>query len=235
MSVKQDEVGLNKLPIYDGDFENWPKFKAHFDAFICVRYQGDQLEKLRDAINSDKAQLPEEGFTVNDGLLKALLIRSCTEQAEFLISDCETGCEAWNTLKDDAEDRSPARRATITVRYDGIFLTGTKNHKIKEHIQKIDNLARLLKATGAEPSDDAKVNRLLSSLMANEYYQNFVKTLRRQNLTYKSLKKELIDDYYQSTHMFEELQRFLQTQTSSQTQDEDDSHSLSAALNFKST
>ncbi|MEL7339652.1 MAG: hypothetical protein AAGM67_04130 [Bacteroidota bacterium] len=171
---------------------------------------------LRDALKSDESLATLSEDTLNDGVLRALLVRSCTGQAEFMITDSESGADCWKVLKQEAEDDSPARRATITNMYNGIFLTDNRNFEIKRHIAKLDNLVRLLKATGCELDDNTKSNRLLTSLMTNEYYINFVKTLRRQHLSYQELKRELIDDSYQAKHMFKELNRYSNTQKSSQ-------------------
>jgi len=126
MSDQENDVGLSKLPRYDGNFENWPRFKSHFDAFICTKFRGDQMVALRDALKSDESLATLSEDTLNDGVLRALLVRSCTGQAEFMITDSESGAECWIVLKQEAEDVSPARRATNTNMFNGISLTDNK-------------------------------------------------------------------------------------------------------------
>ncbi|MEL7338896.1 MAG: hypothetical protein AAGM67_00315, partial [Bacteroidota bacterium] len=167
---------------------------------------------LRNALKDNDALEQLKSDTQNDGVLRALLIRTCTDQAEFIITDYESGADAWRALKNEAEDDSPARRATITSMYNAVFLENTEPIDIQKHIAKLDNLARLLKATGCEINDGQKVNRLLASLLSNDYYVNFVKAQRRRNFTYQQLKQELMDDYYQFLHMFKELNRYSATQ-----------------------
>jgi len=95
MTEQENELSINKLPRYNGNFENWPRFRSHFDAFICTRYKDDQMVTLRNALKDNDALEQLKSDTLNDGVLRALLIRTCTDQAEFIITDYESGADAW--------------------------------------------------------------------------------------------------------------------------------------------
>ena len=171
-----DSVRGFKLPVFNGDAENWPIFLFKFKKAVksiglshLLTENGVKASKATDTVKHEK----------DDAKVQSMLLNLLSDGAVHLIEDCEDAFDMVRRLQAQYESSSAS---SILFRFNkALDLTYKEGTKMADHLGELNSLVNQIRAAGDITIDKLHVILMLRSIPQSEQWRAVVTNLKAQD------------------------------------------------------